>query len=46
MCCGIKPLKAIKIKGKLQAWREICIIINDGFESLSDVEKNKFGKYV
>lgn len=42
-----KTLESYKDKRKtLQAWREICIIINDDFESLSDVEKNKYGKYV
>ncbi|XP_041981935.1 uncharacterized protein LOC121735248 [Aricia agestis] len=42
-----KTLETYKDKRKtLQAWRDICKIINENFEKLSDVEKNKYGKLV
>lgn len=26
------------------AWREICLAVNEGFETMSEKEKNDFGK--
>ncbi|CAG4935682.1 unnamed protein product [Parnassius apollo] len=42
-----KTLESYKDKRKtLQAWRDICTLINEDFETLLDVEKNKYGKLV